>query len=718
MVKIRKEMLNKQNRINYLKSEILKHNEAYYKNNNPLITDAEYDELKKELKSLLNEDYNDEVLSSVGYAVLDEFKKVEHKQLMISINDGFNELDIKIFVEKCLRFLGMDESQNLPIFCEPKIDGLSFSARYEYGKLVLGATRGDGHIGEDITENLKAISSFPKQLTGNFPKILEVRGEIYMSKEDFNLLNSKLEKPFANPRNAAAGSLRQLDTSITASRNLQYFAYSLGEYSQDFVINSQEELIELFKSFGLNTAEPMKLCNTLTDIYNFIDYFTEIRYSLNYDIDGIVLKVNDWILQKRLGNITHHPRWALAYKFPAQQSITKIEKIDIQVGRTGSLTPVARLTPVNVGGVLVSNATLHNKEEIERKDIREGDIVKIQRAGDVIPQVVEVLKDKREANLPQYNFPNKCPICGSELIYDDVVLRCGGGIDCPAQVVEGLKHFVSKKGFDIDGLGDKQIEKFYEEGRIRNFSDIFKLEEREKIVEQKYIPDNNCDLFNLKSNLNSSAEIDITTYPKIPIRYTEGWGDKSTNNLFEAINKAKTISMDRFLYALGIRYLGEVNAKILSNYYLNIDNFLQKISIATEKNLFGERESEEYTHFISIDGIGEKIGNSILDYFSEKRNIKRIIELKEILNITDYVKKVKSNKLDGKSIIFTGTLQQMTRQEAKARAEELGAKVVSSISSKTDMIVVGKDSGSKLKKAEELGAKILNEEEWMNILNT
>lgn len=705
----------KQNRIDYLKKEILKHNEAYYRNDAPLISDAEYDDLKHELKRLLGDDSNDEVLNLVGYKVLDEFKKVEHKELMISINDGFNEEDIKNFVDKCLRFLGIEDKGFIPFFLEPKIDGLSFSARYENGELVLGATRGDGHIGEDITENLRAIACFPKKLGGNFPKVLEIRGEIYMAKDDFEKLNENLEKPFANPRNAAAGSLRQLDTAITASRNLKYFAYTVGEYSDDFKIESQEHLIETFKSYGLNTASPMKLCNSMDEIMAFLFHMTEIRYTLNYDIDGVVLKVNDWGLQKRLGNITHHPRWALAYKFPAKQSITKIEKIDIQVGRTGALTPVARLTPVGVGGVLVSNATLHNKEEIERKDIRENDVVKIQRAGDVIPQVVEVLKDKRESNSKPYDFPTKCPICGSPLIYEDVVVRCSGGINCPAQVIEGLKHFVSKKAFDIDGLGEKQIEKFYEEGRIRSFIDIFKLQEREEIIEKEYNP-NSLDLFNFNKDLSSDATIDMANYPKLPIRYSDGWGDKSTNNLFNAINKAKNISLDRFLFALGIRYLGEVNARLLANHYTSLNNFMAKVKKASEVNLFGTRDSDEYQEFISIDGIGEKIGNSILDYFNDSRNIKRIEELQKIINVGDYIQKVKSNKLDGKSIIFTGTLASMTRQEAKARAEELGAKVVGSVSAKTDLIVAGEDSGNKLKKAQELGVRVLSEEEWLNLL--
>ena len=703
--------MEKQERIEFLKKEILKHNEAYYKNDNPLISDAEYDALKHELIDLVGED--DEVVKLVGYKVLDEFKKVEHKQLMISIQDGFSKEDIENFIEKCARFLGVEEKE-LSFFCEPKIDGLSFSARYENGKFVLGATRGNGHIGEDITDNLRAISCFPQKLIGDFPELIEVRGEVYMAKTDFENLNSKLEKKFANPRNAAAGSLRQLDTSITASRNLKYFSYTIGEYSEDFSVNSQENLIDRLKNMGFSTASPMKLCNSIEEIMQFLDYMGEIRYKLDYDIDGVVIKVNDWGLQKRLGNITHHPRWALAYKFPPQQSITKIEKIDIQVGRTGALTPVARLTPVGIGGVLVSNATLHNKEEIERKDIREGDTVKVQRAGDVIPQITEVILEKRPQNSEKFNFPTKCPICGSPLIYDDIVIRCSGGINCPAQVVEGLKHFVSKKAFDIDGLGEKQIEKFYNEGRIRTFIDIFKLQERENIIEKEYIPSN--DLFAINSDLHSSAEINMQNYPKMPIRYCEGWGDKSVNNLFNAIEKAKNISLDRFLYSLGIRYLGEVNAKILANYYGNLNNLLEKINLALQKNIFGIRDSHEYEIFIGIDGIGEKVGNSILDYFSNEKNIDRIKELQKVLNIQDYVKKTISNKLEGKSIIFTGTLKTMTRQEAKARAEELGAKVVGSISAKTDMIVVGEDSGSKLKKAEELGVKILTEDDWLEIL--
>ena len=701
-----------QSRIEFLKKEILKHNKEYYEDSAPTITDAEYDALKRELKELLGENSTDEILNSVGYKVLSKFEKVEHKQLMISINDGFNEDDIKNFIKKCQNFLGLNENDFIPCFLEPKIDGLSFSARYENGKFVLGATRGDGHIGENITENLKAISTFPKELKGNFPNILEVRGEIYMKKTDFENLNSKLDKKFSNPRNAASGSLRQLDTKITADRNLQYFSYAVGEYSSDFKINSQQELIDSLRNFGLNIASPMKLCSSLEEITNFLNHISEIRYNLEYDIDGVVLKINDWSLQNRLGNVAHHPRWALAYKFPPKQGITKIEKIDIQVGRTGALTPVARLTPINIGGVLISNATLHNKDEIERKDIREGDIVKVERAGDVIPQVVEVLKEKRNENIKSFIFPTKCPICGSELIFEDAVVRCSGGINCQAQVIEGLKHFISKNAFNIDGLGSKQIEKFYEEGRIRDFIDIFKLKERETEIEKNY---NKNDLFEF-NKLNSTTEINMDNYPKKPIRYMDGWGDKSVNNLFLSIENAKNITLDKFLYSLGIRYLGEIGARLLANHYISLDNFLNKIKKANQKDLLNNRWTEEYKEFISIDGIGEKTGHFILNYFEEERNLNRINKLKELINITDYIKNIKSNKLEGKSIIFTGTLTSMTRQEAKAKAEELGAKVVSSISSKTDIVVVGEDAGSKLKKAQELNIKILNENNWMEFI--
>jgi DNA ligase (NAD+) len=675
-------------KIKELRNKLKKYNEAYYKNDAPLVTDAEYDNFKKQYKDLVGED--DEFLQSVGYKIQNEFGKVEHVIPMISLSNAYNKDDLIDFIQRCRNFLGLkDDDNSLSFFCEPKIDGLSFSARYENGVFVKGATRGNGNIGEDITENLKTISSLPQKIE-NAPEVLEIRGEVYMSKGDFEELNKNSQKPFANPRNAAAGSLRQLNVFITKTRNLKYFAYTIGEISDDSFVKSQEHLIDSFKEWGFNTATPLKLCKDIDEIWDFIHYCENIRYSLDFDIDGIVCKINDWGLQKRLGNVTHHPRWAIAYKFPAEQSITKIEKIDIQIGRTGALTPVARLTPVGIGGILVSNATLHNKDELERLKVKVGDLVKIERAGDVIPKVVEIFKS---CDGEPYKFPDKCPVCHSSLIYEDAVVRCSNP-NCSAQIIESFKHFISKKAFDIDGFGKRQIENFYNEGRVKNFIDIFTLEEREKELEKKY------------NNLFDRNDDKLT-----PLRYMDGYGDKSVNNLFNAINKSKNINLSNFLYAIGIRYLGEVNSKIIAKNYLNIDNLLNKMQLALNK------ESDEYIFFIGIDGIGEKVGYYIIENINKLKNT--INELREKINILDYIEqKISKNNspLQNKTILFTGTFKSMTRAEAKARAEELGIKVVSAISSKIDYLIAGDDAGSKLKKANEMGIKILNEDEWCEIL--
>lgn len=711
-------------KIEELKEKILKANRSYYVLDDPVMTDAEYDFIKSELRQLETErpEYKTGILENVGYKVLDSFSKVEHKIPMISLNNGFCKEDIDDFVERCQRFLGTDNV--FPIFCEPKIDGLSFSARYENGIFVQGSTRGDGLIGEDITENLKTINSLPKKLKiENFPRILEVRGEVYMSKDDFLKLNERnqksREKIFANPRNAAAGSLRQLDTSITANRNLQYFAYTIGEISDDFIIDNQQKLINTLKLLGFCTTKEVKLCNSVNEIMVFFDFLKETRHSLNYDIDGVVYKINDWILQKRLGAVAHHPRWALAHKFPAEQAITIIKKIDIQVGRTGALTPVARLDPVNIGGVIISNATLHNRDEIEKKDIREGDEVIVQRAADVIPQIISVNLKKRSGNSKKYVFPDICPICGSlaKSYEDDVVIRCTGGINCQAQIIEGLKHFVSKNAFDIDGLGEKQIEKFYNENRIRNFADIFYLEERENIIKKIYDENKERNLFYKLETMPSNHKINMNNYPNMPLYYSEGFGKKSIENLFKNINKARDISLNRFLFALGIRYIGEITTKLLAKNYISLENLLNKMQKANEKDIFNNRSSDEYNKLCSIDGIGEKTTNAILDYFDDKRNITNIIELKNIINIENYIETKTNGKLDGKTILFTGTLTTMTRAEAKARAEENGAKVLSFISNKLDILVVGKNVGSKLKKAQELNVKTIDEFEWLESIS-
>ncbi|MDR0423481.1 MAG: NAD-dependent DNA ligase LigA [Rickettsiales bacterium] len=659
-----------------IKRRIKEYDEAYYKNDTPLVSDAEYDELKKKYRDIVGDD---DFLQEVGYEVSEKFNKVLHKIPMISLSNAYDKEDLIDFEKRCKNFLGMVE--DFGFLCEPKIDGLSFSARYENGIFVRGATRGNGKEGEDITENLKTIRTLPSEIIGA-PKILEVRGEIYISKSDFEELNKDSEKQFSNPRNAAAGSLKQLDPTVTAKRNLKYFAYTIGEVSDDFIVGTQEKLLNTFEGYGFVVAKPIKLCKNIDEVYEFIKHYTDIRYSLDYDIDGVVIKINDIGLQNRLGNITHHPRWATAYKFPAQQSITKIENIILQVGRTGAITPVAKLTPVGIGGVLVSNATLHNKDEIERLKIKIGDLVKVERAGDVIPKIIEVYKDNGG---DPFVFPVKCPVCDSDLVFDDVVIRCGNQ-DCSAQILEKLKYFVSKKAFDIDGLGKKQIENFYKEGRIKTFVDIFELEEREKQREQAI------------SDLLGDGSSDLK-----PIRFLDGYGDKSVSNLFKGINDAKNITLERFLYALGVRYLGEETAKIIAKNYGNIDNLLNKI--------------QNDDDFINIDGIGGKTGPFIMDSFKDINLLNTIKELRKYVNILDYKKNevLLGNVLFNKTILFTGTLQKMTRAEAKSKAENFGAKVVGAISNKIDYLVVGVNAGSKLEKAKEIGIEILNEEEFLNM---
>ncbi|MDR1425464.1 MAG: NAD-dependent DNA ligase LigA [Rickettsiales bacterium] len=697
-----------------LRKKILAADEAYYGHDAPLVTDGEYDELKLEFRRLL-EKYPDQntgnILDRVGYRVLDHFLKIQHKIPMISLNNGFTGDDIGDFLERCRKFLAIDGE--LDVFCEPKIDGLSFSALYRNGLFECGSTRGDGFVGEDITENVRVMGKFPLKLDcANPPEVLEVRGEIYMSKNDFLELNAKNQesgdKIFANPRNAAAGSLRQLDTSITARRNLKYFVYALGEFSGEFEIGTQENLLKIASKFGFCTTAETKLCGNIGEILDFFGYMGEIRHSLDYDLDGLVYKINDLALQKRLGYVSHHPRWALAHKFPARQAVTVLRKIDIQVGRTGVLTPVARLDPVNVGGVIVSNATLHNRDEIEKKDIREGDEVVVQRAADVIPQIVSVNVSRRGSDSRRFIFPNRCPACGSEArtYDDDAIVRCTGGVNCPAQVVENLKHFVSKNALNIEGLGEKQMEKFYGENRIRRFVDIFKLEEREEIVAR------------LHKSEQQDREILPAGYPQIPLMHSEGFGKKSLENLFHNIDLAKHSTLDRFLFALGIRFIGEITAKLLAKNYRSLDNLLESFRLVRERNLFGHRDNEEYAKLCSMDGIGEKTANALLDYFNDENNIKMVEELKNVLVIENstFRDPLSSSKLYGKTLMFTGTLEHMTRSEAKAKAEELGAKILSSVSSRLDILIAGENSGSKLKKAQELGVRIISEDEWNALL--
>jgi len=692
-------MTTTSSKIAELKAEIAKHDQAYHTLDAPLISDAKYDEMKRELEKYrvkFPQYFGDED-EKVGGKTLDIFSKVKHRKPMLSLANAFTREDITDFVNRLNRFLGVEKTQTqidlfgnfaeekskeIELFCETKIDGLSFSARFENGVLTQAATRGDGLEGEDVTQNVKTISGFPHHLK-NAPKILEVRGEIYMGKKDFAELNSRQEeqggKIFANPRNAAAGSLRQLDSQITAARKLSYFVYGLGEFSADFSCKSQSELHQKLKDFSFKSEPNSRLCSSIDEVLTLYQKIADCRFELDYDLDGMVYKVNDFALQERLGFVARSPRFAIAHKFPAEKAKTKIENIIIQIGRTGALTPVAILKPVNIGGVVVSRATLHNQDEINRKDIRIGDVVLIQRAGDVIPQVLEVDLSKRQSDAEIFSFPKNCPICDSEIVKndEDVVLRCSGGLSCEAQLKETLKHFVSKDAFDIIGLGKKQIENFYAEGRITSFADIFTLKEREK---------------------NSPN----------PLREKLGWGEKSIENLFLAIDQKRQIPLEKFIYAIGIRHVGETTAKVLAQHFLSYENF---------KKFVVSRNEIDYQDFVAIDGIGEKMARAILDYFADPRNLKMMTDLENELQIQDAKPVNLDSKLAGKSIIFTGTLEKMTRAEAKKRAEDLGMKVVGSVSSKTDFVVVGADAGSKLKKATELSLKILNEDEWLSLIS-
>lgn len=673
-----------------LKARIRHLDKKYYNDDNPDVSDAEYDQLRayldaieKEYPELLTEDSPSQ---KVGAPVQKKFGKIKHAKPMLSLSNAFSGDDMKEFCQRVNRFLGNDEDQPIELFCEPKIDGLSFSARYEYGKLVYAVTRGDGEEGEDITQNIKTIKTFPQDISSNnveVPDIFEVRGEVYLSHSEFERINKEREEQgqdiFANPRNAAAGSLRQLDSKITASRNLEYFAYGWGEVSEE-KWNSQLSALGYLKSLGFSVNDLSDAASNINEIEDYYNKLSDIRPELDYDIDGLVFKVNDVQLQSRLGFIARSPRWAIARKFPAEQAKTIIEDIVIQVGRTGALTPVAELKPVNIGGVIVKRATLHNRDEIERKDIRVGDLVTVQRAGDVIPQVVEVDISKRGKNALKFEFPTYCPVCDSIAVRDgdEAVTRCSGGLSCSAQAVESLKHFVSKNAYDIDGLGDRQILEFYEKGIITYPADIFTLEER-----------------------NSELKLENM----------EGYGELSISNLFKAINDKREIELSKFIYALGIRHIGQENAKLLAKNYISFSNLMDKL--VTVQN----RDDDVFVELLEIDGIGEKVANSIVTFFANEKHIEMLNELLKYVTPKDYeMVSNLDNPFAEKTLVFTGSLQKMTRNEAKAKAESLGAKVSGSVSKKTDYVIAGESAGSKLKKANELGVNVLTEDEFLNMV--
>ena len=674
--------------LEYLAAEIAKADSAYYQNDDPYLADAQYDKLKhrnSDIEARFPELIRpDSPSKRIGSIVKSGFSKVTHSFPMLSLGDVFSTEEVADFVLSVKRFL--NTSKDIEFLSEPKIDGLSFSARYENGIFVKGATRGDGTTGEDITENLRTIKQLPQQLSSDAPQILEIRGEVYMSKSDFLSLNKRYalegKKTFANPRNAAAGSLRQLDPKITAERNLSLFAYTWGEVSNR-PWHTQEEFFDYLKKWGFPTNPLNKICSNIFDIEQNFNHLMEIRASLPYDIDGIVHKVNSIDLQERLGFLTRTPRWAIAHKFPAEQALTQINNIRIQVGRTGALTPVADLEPINVGGVIVSHATLHNEDEIKRKDIRIGDTVTIQRAGDVIPQIVNVILDKRPSDSKEFIFPTTCPVCGSHAIKeeDEAVRRCTGGLSCPAQAIERLIHFVSRDAFDISGLGEKIIEDFYKEGIIKNPTDIFTLEKR----------NSGDDLFSQISGLH--------------LERREGWGKKSVDNLFNAIRNKRTISLPRFIYALGIRQVGTATARILAKNYGTFTNF------ATDM------QNKETAKLVSIDGIGASMATDIVEFFAEPHNTEIISSLLKEISIEEFIDSSSADSaFSGLTIVFTGTLEKMTRSEAKAKALSAGAKVAGSVSKNTNYVVEGSNAGSKAKTARELGIKILTEDEFLSML--
>jgi DNA ligase (NAD+) len=666
-----------------LAQEIAHHDAAYHTHDAPEITDADYDALRRRnaaiearFPALIRPDSPS---ARIGGAPESGFAKIRHRVPMLSLDNAFDAAEFAEFCTRAKRFLGRTEP--LVFVAEPKIDGLSISLTYEHGRFVRGATRGDGTEGEDVTANLRTMQSVPDQLHGHAPALIEIRGEVFMTKADFLALNqSQAEagaKVFANPRNAAAGSLRQLDVRITAGRPLSLFAYAQGESSEP-VAATHWDYLEWLKSSGFEVNPLSRRLGSEADAETFHQEIALQRSGLAYDIDGVVYKIDDLTLQRRLGFVGRAPRWAIAWKFPAEQATTILRDIRIQVGRTGALTPVAELEPVNVGGVLVARATLHNEDEIARKDIRAGDTVVLQRAGDVIPQIVSVVPERRPEGSEPYRFPELCPACGSHAVRPpgEVVRRCTGGLICPAQRVERLIHFVSRPAFDIDGLGDKTIQEFYDEGWLHGPADVFRLPERE-------------------------AEIATR----------EGWGKLSARNLSRAITARRTIPLERFIFALGIRRIGATNAKLLARHYVSYANWLEQMLAARQIG------SDERLALGSITGIGPTIAEELVDFFGEPRNVETLKELAAELTIEDAEQaNAADSPIAGKTVVFTGTLETMTRPEAKARAESLGAKVTDSVSKKTDIVVVGADAGSKARKAAELGVRTMTEAEWRELV--
>ncbi len=672
--------------------QISEHDRRYYQEDAPTVSDAEYDALRASLTEIEKRFPNlvraDSPSRKVGAPALEKFGKVRHRVPMLSLNNAFTEGAVEEFFARVRRFLKLAADEPLEFTAEPKIDGLSISLRYAKAELVEAATRGDGFEGENVTANVRTMPTVPNVLDGpDVPPAVEIRGEIFMSQDDFARLNDAQQKAggrtFANPRSSAAGSLRQLDARITAARPLKFFAYGWGHFP-DLPVNTQWEMFRLFRSWGLPVNPLTKLCSSLEEAFAHYVLIEGRRAELGYDIDGVVYKVNRLDYRERLGFVSRAPRWGLAHKFAAERATTLLQGIEIQVGRTGALTPVARLQPVTVGGVVVANATLHNEDEIARKDIRIGDTVSVQRAGDVIPQILGYVPEKRPKDAVPYRFPQTCPACGSNAVREadartgktDAVRRCTGGLICPAQRVERLRHFASRLAFDIEGLGEKIVQEFYDDGLIQSPPDIFTLAERDRRAEKK-------------------------------LQDREGWGEASVANLFAAIDARRKISLDRFIYSLGIPHVGETTARVLARAYGAAPGFLSQMMEAAKS-----RDGEAYLELVSNAGIGEVVGDAIAGFFGEEHNLKVVADLLKNVDVQPLARIDASSPVAGKTVVFTGALERMTRDEAKAMAERLGAKVAGSVSKKTDLLVAGPGAGSKLKEAEKHGVEVIDEAEW------
>ena len=682
--------MSPEKRIAWLSQEIRAADALYYQDDNPALTDAEYDALRKELIALETEHPHlirkDSPTQSVGTKPSGKFGKIKHSVPMLSLDNAFSDEDVSDFAARVKRFLNLPETTPMAFTAEPKIDGLSAALRYEKGQLISGATRGDGQVGEDVTANLSTLEIVPKTLSGSdWPDVLEIRGEVYIDHADFETMNAAQlaagKSEYKNPRNAAAGSLRQIDPSVTAQRPLKFFAYTWGEVSAP-LSETQMGAVEKMAEWGFSVNPQMRRHDGPKQM---IAHYTEIlnaRAGLGYDIDGVVYKVDDLALQARLGFVSRAPRWAIAHKFPAEKAITTIEAIDIQVGRTGSLTPVARLAPITVGGVVVSNATLHNADEIERLGVKVGDSVEIQRAGDVIPQVLRVVEVSKGK---PFEFPETCPICDAPVSSDvdektgkkDVVRRCTNGLSCSAQAVQALVHFVSRQVFDIDGLGERQVEAFFDKGLIKEPADIFTLRTR-------------------------NDEIKLQSW--------EGFGETSAAKLFDAIDARRDIPFDRVLYGLGIRHVGRTNSRLIAQHFMSWLKF--RAAVPDLQN----EVSDAYMGLLGIDGMGQAALGALASFFAADSNVTIVDNLTAHLNIQDAEAPTSDSPVAGKTVVFTGKLERFSRDEAKARAQSLGAKVSGSVSKKTDYLVAGPGAGSKLKKAEAAGVKVLTEDEWLELI--